>query len=255
MCVVTRSRRSLFAALALSLWIVAVPSVPAFAAACDEHGIWVQMSSLITGNGTAEDLNVTNRNLDNSVSCAESHSTAFIENTSQTKMAEMGWVEQWADFSSKTKMWHIFIEGNNGATYLGGFSTGVTKSSSRLGQYDRFKVNNVTGTTQWNFWWDEGSDGGYQQICPSASCPDWDLGFQQGWPEGETSTRGANSGASDNHNSMVYKVCGGGCTWPSWTGTIDPNSGIGGGMDGLDGWKWDPVSNVWYKTIQCTSPC
>lgn len=249
-------------ALVASLYVVVV-TVPANAVNCAvEEQIIVQMTpSSETGRGDAGWNYVRDRDLGTNCEGSAAFSTVNIHNSSFTRWVEIGWVEKWDCYtcSPRTKFWRVFIEGKSASgTGFGNFSKGLPISPGDVGQWDRFKLNNVSGTNLWNFWWmNDAVNGTYQEIPVGFLSYDWDAGFQGGYVFGETGrypAAGTGTGASDYFLNLVYKDCGSTCTWRSWPGSGDPK-GSDLGFDNMDGWKWSRVASDEYQVVSCTSPC
>ena len=87
-----------------------------------------------------------------------------------------------------------------------------------VGTEVRYKVNNISGTDDWNF---SANFGGSYVTLPTDTLDDkcHNMGFTHGYAEGEVSVRGSATSAFDHQSVLQRKNCGGsGCSWDPWNG-------------------------------------
>jgi hypothetical protein len=222
--------------------------IRAWAVSCGEETLFVQKGTNSSAYGSNGEIYVRNRNLVLVGDCsdAESHSTAHVENSLETKFAEIGFVERWyCTITGCTKTWKTFVEGNDGSKPIGqftygGFDSGTTISS---GHWARFKVNNVAGTNKWNFWYEDNvNGGGYTQIAGTPG-----LNFSNGLAFGETGRRGdPGSGADDHHEGLLFKNSSG--SWNSWGSNSQA-------WNHISGYYYDYIAKDEYKVCSNSTGC
>ena len=210
---------------------VAASTDSAWATDCgDEKQIYVDSYSSAT-SGSANDIYIRDASLDQSCTNPWSVRTSHVRSPSgAVRAAEAGW---WEDFNgSGVKEWSLFTAGYGGAAACGErtYFRLENDPDPLIGHTDRFKVNNIDGSDDWNFWVDWDSDGGYVQLLTGPSQSDYgcpDLLFTTGTARGEISVRGS-SGAADHQSNLRKKICNPSCAWSDWQSTQSDGGNIPG---------------------------
>lgn len=121
-----------------------------------------------------------------------------------------------------------------GSTIIGHLHNGPHVSCCAL--YG-FKVQNVTDTLKWKFFYDPNANGGWIQVGPAGG---QDANFGRGVPMGETARRGgAATGAADEHKNLKRVACEG-CGVAAWTNNVLHS-------DGISNWHSHKISDDHYE--------
>ncbi|MCA1834492.1 MAG: hypothetical protein LC750_17495, partial [Actinobacteria bacterium] len=224
---------------------------------CGEATLFVAKPRLSEAYGSNNEIFVRSRNLSPATECgtygstasdpSEAHSTAHVSSPDNYKFAEVGFIEYWlcpaGPYSGCYKTWRVFAEGGDGTEGPREATTGGTFTGYVItgGHWARFKVDNVSGTNTWNFYYkNDVPAGSYDTVAGP-----WTLLFRHGIAYGETGRRGPETGAADHQRDLLYKNCDSAplCDWFSWGGNaFDPGYGTGG----ISGWQHRQVSHTEY---------
>jgi hypothetical protein len=191
--------------------------------------------SNITTYGSGETLFVTNRTLD---TCditqdfdVSAVSTTFEGNSLATKWIEVGWVE-YTLANTTTKAWRLFYESDT----TGGLDHGASIAAPSY--LARFWLNHKVGggSLDWIVHVDLDLDGvsDFNQAITST--------FSSSQSRGETTRRGPNTSAGDDHTTLQYYN---NTSWIDWPNNIlDPNLG-----SGITGYHYTKISATEYAVL------
>jgi hypothetical protein len=209
-------------------------------AACgSEYAIfWKGQSSAY---GTREEIGITNRTADPDCSVFTElvyGSTAYVALGSiWGNWVEVGWEARYAE---GTEFITFFNEGaiNNTIRWN---HRGVNLPCTNDGSFQRYQVNNVTGTFDWDAWVDCQDGQGFRRIGTMAN-----TGYEKGLAVGETWRFGDQTTMGDVHRNMFRRDGGG--NWVAWTG-------VACYFDQTPGWHGTAVSTTRYDTVVGYTNC
>lgn len=227
------------AVVALLAWVsVLGASQNAFAVGCGaEKQIFVRTPLSASWQGTAGWVHVYNSSLDSCSGAWSVRTQHVTSSSSNVDQAEAGWRE---DLAGGTKEWFSFTESQVGAMFCGEYQY-YSATTNNVGGVINYKVNNVSGTTSWDFFADFGS--GYVNLYVNSfgdtRCVNV---FQDGRAEGEVSVAQTSSAHSDDYGEL-RKGCGGSCSWNPWNSTHSDGGNI-------PNWYPDCYSSNAFRVVQ-----
>ena len=237
--------RSLWAALSLLVGSLVFQATPAGAVLgqCNVvHQIFMYGNVLLSNsNGTTNRIYFQQRTLD--ADCkGQAYSTAHSargipQDAGYGTFIEMGWARLRNADGSVSKCLYRNKAVDFSSTPV--FDCGNI-SDFDFGEYDRYRVQNLSGTTDWRVYTDLNDDGNFDPLHTYNST------WSQGWPEGETERKGNDTGGQDDHRSLMYYTDAG--NWNDWPYVLC-------GWDGDPSWEPNVQSATRYIVQEAPDQC
>lgn len=224
---------------------VLLPAGPAVAALgeCNvAHQIFAYGNVLLSNsNGTTNRIYFQQRNLDadcKALALSTAHSARGIPNSAASgDLIEIGWQRfRNADGTvTKCMYWNKAVGGSPEPHWSCG-----NINDFDYGEYDRWRAQNPSGTTDWKVFSDLNDDGSFNLVHTFTST------WTQGYPLGETERKGNDTGMQEDQRSLAYYTNAG--NWNSWPDALC-------GWDGDPTWEWLELSATRYITQQAPDQC